>query len=416
VIIFFPALSPVYAWYFSETELFSLVAQHLQYDTELVEKTLYLYSIAAMAYVGVAMPSVIKNKPYIRTYKVGVLEPYFVLIACLLTIGSAYTLEAGPTIISANYTSIFEGRMVPSTFTAFVGATFGGIWAILFIFGRHQKKMFWISTIVAVIWLFLHVRRVEVFGVVILLVLWGKYRISKRKLFLLFGSFILVQAAIGTIRDSALLDYFGSDAHQRVIQQKKAALPGGASIVFLSGLHLVNVRDAALVGETDRHTMAEWPRSIIPNTIWEIFGIEAVQTEHEIIYEKLGLSYVGGMPLLGAFYLNGGVFMVLIYGLLHAFLGRKIDNVLDTQLRPHFYRGGTLRLLIASVFVIYQFRYQWYIPQTLFRAVAFTLVLYLFISPFIFWKRGVAVKLNLGYRRAKYDSKKAGSSYNRLLQ
>ena len=153
---------------------------------------------------------------------------------------------------------------------------------MLFLFGRHKKTLFWVSTVIVVLWLFLHVRRVEVFGIGILLVLWAKYRISQRKLFFLFGFFILCQAAIGMVRDFAIIEYFGDETTHSALHQERAALPGGASNVFLSGLHLVKVRDNNLVSETERFTMAEWPRSVVPNVIWEAFGAKAVRTEHEL--------------------------------------------------------------------------------------------------------------------------------------
>ena len=60
LIIFLPSLSPFYAKLVRNTELFSLAAVNLQTDNHLIDKTVFLYSIAAIAYCAIAYP--ISNK------------------------------------------------------------------------------------------------------------------------------------------------------------------------------------------------------------------------------------------------------------------------------------------------------------------------------------------------------------------
>jgi hypothetical protein len=385
-IIMLPAFSPFFAWVIFDKELFSLAARFLQYDRLLVDKTVYLYALAAFAYVSTAAQ---KFGNYVKlsticSTKYSILYQKILILLGILTVASVYVLESGPTIITANYSEIKAGHWLEqSSFTAFLGVMFGGLWSIMFLFGRHYKKLFWFVTIAALVWLFLHIRRVEVFGVVLVLVLWTRYFVSYKRLLFFFVVFISIQAGIGMVRNFSLYQHFTDNREQSSAISEKAALPGGASNVFLTALHLVNVKDKEMLTKNENFTMKEWPRSIIPNTIWEAFGLNKIQNEHDIVFDRLGLNYVGGMALLGAFYLNGGVALVLIYGLLHGAIGQIVDRYLNTHLKLNLYRGGTVGLLVAFVFIIYQFRYHWYNPQTMFRAVAFTFIIYLVLNLFL---------------------------------
>ncbi len=112
-----------------------------------------------------------------------------------------------------------------------------------------------------------------------------------------------------------------------------------------------------------------------------------MRSEHELIFENLGLVYVGGMPLLSAYYLNGGVIMVLVFGFLHGYLSGQVEYIFNKNLRCYFDYGGTWRTFLSIVFIIYQFRYHWYNPTTMYRGVEFAAVLLFVISVFASWKK-----------------------------
>ncbi len=383
-IIFLPSLSPFYAWNIAEVRLFSLAARHLQYNIALVDKSVYLYSIAAVAYVVMATlkePMKYTTRQKYKSIKINYLTETFLLFVASLTIISAYLLESGPTILTASYVDILNSRIQSTPLVVFATTSFGGLWSIIFIFGRHHKKIFWVTTGIVLCWLFLHSRRVEVFGIFMVLILWGQFKINTKSIFVIVLLFISIQQIVGLVRSSPLLtttDIF----EQRQTYTTMAELPGGANNVFLAGLHLVNQKDNGRLTKKQTYTMLEWPRSLIPNQIWHFIGLPSVQTEHDLIFNKLGLVYIGGMPLIAAFYLNGGILLVLLFGLLHGYMSKRVGYVLD-DFRHHVNAGGTWPLFTASVFVIYQFRYHWYNPHTLFRAIEFSLIILWLVNVFI---------------------------------
>jgi hypothetical protein len=354
-------------------------------DYALVDKTVYLYAVAALAYASIL---IFNNVKYDRqrggnNLILKVLDDKILLIVGFLALISSYFIDPGPTIITSDYTGILSDRFAPSPIIILINLMFGGFWSILFVFGRHHKKLFWSVTLIALFWLFLHVRRIETFGVALVLLLWGRHILKKNILISLFLLFVLVQAAIGMVRNVPLLQYLKAETSMLSSlssSKNKAALPGGASNVFLSGLHLVEVKDQHLLSGGENLTMKEWPRSIVPNTFWNAFGYSAVRTEHEIVFNELELNYVGGMPLLTAYYLNGGVFLVLVFGLLHGYIGNFVDKIFDIHLKQSPFMGGTLTLFMIIVFIVYQFRYHWYLPQTAYRAISFSAVFYMLLS------------------------------------
>jgi hypothetical protein len=385
VIIFVPALSPMYAWDIIGKNLFSLAAPHLQNDRALVDKTVFLYAVGAISYAAMALPRLptLLSMKLMEDRKMVVFNFYILILIGVMTVLGSYFIEAGPTILTADYNSVLSGRLEPSSIQAAIVVTFGGFWALLFVFGRHKKWLFWGVTFTVGLWLFLHARRIEVFGIGIVLVLWWRHVFTTKSLFVLVMVFLTIQVLVGTMRDVPLLQYFKRDVPVVLKLQKKAALPGGISNVILAGLHLIDVSDKELLLDSEEFTMAHWPSAIIPNSVWKALGSTSVAWEHDTVYKKLDLEYVGGMPLLCLFYLNGGVIMVFIFGLLHGALGRMVVKMMTVPLRTNRDRGGTPSMFVAVIFVLYQFRYHWYNPQTMFRAITYSLIIFFFLSCFI---------------------------------
>jgi hypothetical protein len=396
VIIFTPALAPAYM-HLRGGNLFSLAAIHLQKDAVLIDKAVFLFGVAAIAYVLVAMQSHLERSEMGGS---GVSVPdeikdvYLYFIA-IMTIVCAILIESGPTIITASYEEILAGSAHSTPLLVLVKLLFGGFWGMLFIFGRQNKWLFWIVTIIVFLWFFLHVRRVEAFGMVLMLVLWKRYSLNSIVLAVCLTIFIISQATIGGNRnvplseigmsESAIKRYEEVEVRRAKLRNRKVAIPGGGSNIFLAYLHLVHERDSDNLTEDQKLTMSQWPISVVPNTFLKMLGMPPTKNEHELIYDALELEYVGGMHLLGAFYLNGGVWLVLIYGLFHGSLAREIDHLS----KQHFYYktsyGGKLSLFAASVFLVYQFRYHWYNPQTLFKALTYSVVVYLIVVAVSRW-------------------------------
>ena len=389
VIIFIPSFTPIYAWDIFGKQLFSLAAKHLQYDEVLINKATYLYSISAVSYVVVAVPEYSKNsggKDSNKSLNIGYLPIHFLFFVAFLTVAAAYLLENGPTILTASYKTIKSVQMEKTPLFVFATTAFGGFWSILFLFGRHHKKLFWITTSTILAWLFLHSRRIEVFGIALMLLLWSRYRVNVKYLVIMLILFLFVQGAVGLLRHSPIAVLNSSFALSPAAS-KRAAIPGGISNVFLSGLHLVNEKDNGMLTFAQTYTMLEWPKALVPNQILHFFNLSSIQKEHDLIYARLELDYVGGMPLLMAFYLNGGVMMVLVFGLLHGYISKRIERIIRRDLGGHLDKGGTWALFITTVFIIYQFRYHWYNPHIPLRAIEFSCVILLGMSIFIKHKK-----------------------------
>lgn len=383
VIIFFPALTPAYVWTFRGKELFSMAAQNLQYDVVLVDKAVFLFAVAAITYAALVAPRYPQRPRKIAAANRHIaVSGSLLFVVAVLTIISGIVIETGPTILTADYGTVLSSRLARTSFVVFMVMIFGGLWGFLFAFGRDRKYLFWGVTIFVSSWLFLHSRRVEVFGIALVLILWGQYRLKRIWLALLIGIFLMLQGAVGLVRHQGVIEYLAEPEGGEQMVLEKAALPGGASNIFLSGLHLVNVRDWGMLEPHEQFTMSQWPRSLIPNIILKGLGSSPVKPEHQSIYDELGLDYVGGMPLLGVYYLNGGIIMVMIYGLVHGFLARQVGQIIGRELSAYYVRGGTLTLFVATVFLVYQFRYHWYNPLTMFRAIEFALLMAVTLSVF----------------------------------
>jgi len=391
LIIFLPALAPFYAWDVESTRLFSLAAPYLQTDYELIDKTVFLFALAAIMYVSTVLIGATLNKQESnwQNKRVKVLSSVTLYFISFMVLLSAYVIESGPTIITANYVEILNSRMESTPILVLASQLFGALWAMLLVFGRHKKLLFTTVTITALVWFQLHSRRVELFGVVTALILWLRYTMNSKWLLVLIMMFVLTQIAVGFVRDKALVEYtsIGNMLERSPELTMRAALPGGASNVFLSGLHLVDQKDQGHLSFKQQLTMLEWVRALVPNIILNYLGFEAIKTEHDLIFQKLDLNYVGGMPLLGAFYLNGGIIFVILFGVLHGILAHRIEKIVARDLFNNLSSGGTISLFFVVIFVVYQFRFQWYNPETLLRAVEFGGVLLIITHIFGRWQQ-----------------------------
>lgn len=591
-IIFLPAFTPFYAWDLRGKNYFSHSAVELQGSIALINGTVWVFAIAAIAYYATTLTK-LKTDPAPgpgSVFAVGKVPA--ILLGCLLVV-SAFVVDPGPTILTASYSEILAGRFNTSQGTVFFGLVMGGSFVSLFLFARHHRWIFWVSTLIAFTWLFLHVRRVELFGLILVLLFWMRASLKpyvtmailvvlvgflgimgevrnkgifannhlaepirdKKKIasaVLQDGSHLVTLAAfedenrpvekvankvteeelqvgeirialggqhieifefadgsvktldelisgsrsntisraptgrkkistvgfnkikgtsgndtlVGTDGDDFIRGLGGTDnidggegddildaggstkgwqflsggdgndtylygtwhgmvyipgdaetsnsgAIDKVVFKDlnsyqltigyhnygnksegnalrliwnsdfsftKAALPGGASNIFVSGLHLVNIRVNDLIPSAQMLTMVGWIKGLVPGSIYAAFGIKAAQTEHQAIFEKLNLDYQGGMPLVAVFFLNGGYILVAVFGVLHGFAARLLERIYTRNFLPNLNQGGNFLMFIAMVFLFYQFRYQWYNPQSPIRAMEFGILLYVLIK------------------------------------
>lgn len=379
VIIFFPALSPLFAFNLMDAQLFSMHSRELQGDMALINKSVFLFAIAAISFVSIATPaSSSKNTLFVREDPTCFPYPLVLLLA-VAAVCSAYVIEPGPTLLTANYAEVLENRLEPTPLVVLVATCLGGFWAMLFLYGRQHRPLFWMTSTIILLWLTLHSRRVETLGIMIVFIVWAtSLQVDKRKIMFMALAFVALQFMVGETRDDSRVDTpAGTEIMKlRDLNKGKAALPGGASNVFLAGLLLVDTKDHQVLTFQEQFTMIEWVRSMVPNKLWGLAGLPSSASEHELVFIRFGLDYAGGMPLLAAFYFNGGIPLVLFFGVLHGFIARRIQHVVDRDLKPNARLGGTVPMLVAVVFMIYQFRYHWYNPEMPIRGIVFSLAIY----------------------------------------
>lgn len=388
VIIFFPALSPWYAFDFSNMPYFSMAAIHLQDDLSLINKTVFLFAYASVCYV---IPSLlVRGKHHItleREEAYYIFKNNFVIyllgFLCLIT---AYSIDPGPTLITAGYNQVLQSRFEYSPLLNILVLSFSSLWVLFFLYGRKNKFFFTFVTSLILIWFLLHARRVELIGMLIVLFLWLSSYYSHKKI-IFFGALSLwALIFIGEVRSMSFIDYFTSNKETSAEKGKdfgKAPLPGGASNIFISGMHIVNAADSNILTNEETRTILQWVPALIPGSIWKAFDYDPPTTEHEIVFEKNNLQYVGGMPIIMVFYLNGGILLIAIYALAQGYLSKVMDNILQNNFFNNLNKKVSLKLFVVLVMLIVSFRFFWYNPQTPLRVILYAFLIYAIFRPFI---------------------------------
>ncbi len=388
VIIFYPALTPFYCWDLMGGEIFSTASVHLQSDLDLINRLTFIFAIASVSFFLFQFSMTDREKPTMNRL---ILRDYQLVIVGLVLLVVSYLLESGPTVLTANYQTILDSRIERSTLVVFAISFFGVLWVLLFAFGRHRSKIFYFFTGIVFLWLLLHVRRVELLGIAVLLILWLATRFPKWAISLVL--FVLISGLIflELVRSQSLSS---QESVSELISDKlsrKTALPGGASNIYLSGLHIVNETDGNRISEEARNSLFQHILSPIPNSVRQVLALPALKTEHDMIFEELDLNYVGGLPLISVFYLNGGLMLVIFFGVLHGLLAVFVDRILLNSFYFDSSKGGTFLFFVVCVFVLYQFRYHWYNASTLVRAVTFGTLLFLPLRFLLNWKTIVTI-------------------------
>lgn len=381
-IAFFPSLAPIYAWNILQQPYFSLASRHIQ-TIDLANYTTLVFAVGAVFYAFFACR---QKRGFSRKRKRYYLSYWPTFFLGLLTVGSAYVIDPGPTILTANYAQILDSRFEASPIVSFAAASFGALWVAMFCFGRQHKWAFVFFSFVAFAWLLLHVRRVEPMGAVLLLMIWYSYRVSRFWLVSSIGIFLASLIFLEVARSVGIVHFLSGaeeTAAALAVDAGRGALPGGASNVFLSGVHLINISSMDQFTGGCCITIWDWFRAPIPNPVWTAVGLPPIRTEHQLIFENLGLVYVGGMPFFGAVYLNGGFILTALFGAIIALLVSRIQRGYDALALNGEGFGATIGGYFFSVFILYIFRFLWYNPQTPIRAMAYAALLYFVLSFFL---------------------------------
>lgn len=262
-------------------------------------------------------------------------------IFCLSFVICALLAESGGTVLNQSYSALKnEGSS-----SSLASGLFAVFWVLAFLAfqrsSRTRVKVFFICTVIAVIWLLLHSKRAPVAGIsFILLTYYGTVgKLTIRNLSIIF-LLIVVLFLLGELRGTALLDYSLTSAISEVVGFDRDAvqLPGngaGIYLSFLGSLYLTQDVIDFLYGSS----YMRYVIGIIPDFVLSPFGIEGYRGFGHEIYAQ-HLPYVGGMHATSHAWVNFGLVGVVIQGLVFGYILSyillAIENDIERQL-PYAY-------------------------------------------------------------------------------
>ncbi len=324
---------------------------------------------------------------------------YFLLIVLFASL--FYLTETGQTLVSTNYKEMREGRVEGAQFAGALAVVFWIIALQVFIrtsyficdlknyeITKLLNYFFIASTFFSMIWLFLHARRSELVGMVLLLVILYSRRFKPVKLISISLLALSLLYLIEIARHTSIVDFISMVATEGVLLIERVnivPLPGGASNVYLTLLDSMYYfdRNDLLIGETFVNYLIQ----ILPTNFIKLLDLELPKyLKHEIF--AVHFSWKGGSYLPAVFYANFGMFGALIFAF---FLYFYISIV---QL---FSRSRNIILVSISFFlIVFSFRCFWYELVTLIKPVLFLILLipFFYINNKIFfpqWKTKLAL-------------------------
>jgi len=398
-IMFFPALSPFVANTIMKVSYYTGYSYALQTDFILINKVLSLFLMACLSFVVICgRQSVRSHRPLGGHIIYGRAEVVMLLSA--VTLVSAFLTEPGETLLTGSYADLRGGALRASVWHIIGVQILQVSWIFLFLLGRHKKTIFWGTTIVVLVWLFLHSRRIELIGMVLCLMLWLRFKISPRRVLLIGIVTFILMAALPVFRNASwIAGDFGhvgiqSFFHYGEIKRgTRFKLPGGApSTIFMTTVQLVNEKDTGKLDFFQSKTMFAWIARLVPTPLAEGFGIKLPELESHSIFKAHNIPYNGSMHLLGAIYINGGVLLVMLYGLLLGVASAKGEEVLLTYMPRLYAAGGCGALFLTYIFVINQLRFQWYHPTPLFKLLIYSAIaLFIMDTGLKYRKRSVSM-------------------------
>lgn len=420
-ILTYPALVPFITTYIYGVPHFTPLAS--EYEAVWVANKVLLY-VTVFLGVGHAVYWLFSNRERPSTdvqlpeYRLPV-DKVGVAAVSLVFLVAAYLQAPGPTIFEMGYHD--QPRYEWATFA---GSVYKGAWAVLFaltVRKSSKRPQYWwllaIST-TGIMWLYLHGRRVESIGIVILL--YADYLWNRRDLTVTdilrsrdigglvasfgFGTYVVLIGLIGRIRKSiataggASGSASGSAAGSAASEQAVSSLNYGDGFVGVPGgghgtygtmqatMHVFPRDVDYLYGET----FVSYIPQMIPTPILQLIGYEPPPMYHALL-ESL-YAHNGGNYVLNVYYANFGPVGVITAGVLLGLLLTGLHRVLREQ-QPL----PSVTTAIAAVVFINFLRAVWYTQLNWvdsIQGVFAVLVFYLAVVRVTDWCRGSLLPSN----------------------
>ena len=319
--------------------------------------------------------------------------PFYLGIALYLI--CCYGMEPGRTLLNVDYTTVLEDR--DSTAAANLFGVFSVVfWILLYLKYRFysvnkihfdRQKVFLIATVIGITWLFLHARRSELIGYILIGFYHSKALLGRVNYkFTTIGiAFVLAVYLLGFARGSSSLSNVdvglisgqafstkGGNVQERDIANMPSGL-GNIAETMQTTLYHFEYRNAdLLLGET----IFSYPKKLVPSNLLSILGVAKPQYYHNLVLMKY--SYNGGTYIFAPAYGNFGIFGVLLATLIFAWM--------ITKSTVYFTSGDTYKAIFASLLIFYMIKIVWYGPIPFLKS-AYTSLIFVFLVSVLFIKR-----------------------------
>jgi hypothetical protein len=395
-----PALIPLLADYVFYVPNYTFRAAAYS-DPVLIRKGIFLVAIFLWIVVGFCLAqfkfverSSSSPVEFISKYTFPYTHSAFATVSGIVLV-SAYLTTPGPTILTHSYAAVIDNYIPWATFA---GSLYMGSWIVLLLIARQTEErsvnyVFYLITIVSVLWLLLHARRNESLGVLLTaLIIYGHdFRIrdlgsSIRTTFfaLVFIIAIAIQVLVGEIRSgSAEIDLRSIFVSESPDIGGVIKLPGGGHNIF--GTYQFTLHHFAENKLLAGMTFAKYPIQSVPTPILRLFGVSPPSYYFDLMRDHYPL-YNGGSYLLNEYLANFGSFGIVIAGFLFGFLVLKVQETITRSANPTLWKG------FAAAFIVALPRSTWYWQGNWINALQAVLVTYaLYIAV-------VNIKLYFGFQ------------------
>lgn len=361
-----PAMVPFLSNYILFTPNYTLRAMAYS-NPVLIRKGVFLVAIFVWVFAGISIAHLGRHRQsestpveFVSAYTFPYALPSFLVVSVVVLL-MAYLTTPGPTILTHDYAVAKESY----SWATFAGSLFMGSWVVLLLITRQAnrdtvKHLFYLITVVSLLWLLLHARRNETVGVLlVILVVYGhEFRLRdlgsslKTTMFTAVFAFgIVMQVVVGQVRsDSGEINlrsiFIGGSPNGEVVK-----LPGGGHNIFGTYQFTLHhfMENNLLFGST----FAKYPIQSIPTSFTQILGIPQLSYYFNLMQSEYP-NYNGGNYLLNEFLANFASFGIVLAALLFGFAAAKAHELVTNSQDPTLWTG------IAAVFIVAMPRSMWY--------------------------------------------------------
>lgn len=290
--------------------------------------------------------------------------PAGVAAVAAITVVSALLTTPGPTILSVDYQVVIDNYF---SWAQFAGSLFMGAWIMLWLFARDkpmdswETRLFIAVTVVSVLWLLLHARRNESFGVLAVFAIWYTRRTGTtdkqyQRLRSLARYGVLTIALAGMVIVEHLRNPSRSLSRFVIARENGVAYlspPGGAHNIYSTWQATVSEfgPDSYLYGESFLY----FPIQTIPSAFWAMTPYARPPLFNELL-DAVYAGYPGGAYILVVFYANFGTVGVVLGGVVLGLLASFSHRAIVRQDSTTFLTG------VGAAVVVGAFRSMWYHP------------------------------------------------------